>query len=579
MTWKKSVATGLYLLILLPFSALAAGPVPSVPAVGDNGFVANKQSVQVVFNALSSRMNRPVILSRAATKKQVSGTFDLASPWLALDRLAEQLSLIWYFDGQSVYVYDASETKNSVVSLHNIGLKNLIGFLQKSGLFDKRYPLKGVPGAGPFYVSGPPVYVDIIVNTAAFMDQRFTQNDPGSQKIDVIALRNTFVGDRTYKLRDQNVVVPGVATVIRGILRNAGTQPIAMTGNGVRADDGNPSSRSGTVPAQTSPLKPGVMAGNFSPDAALPGFGGLHRVASGVDREIESIGIEPVPENNSLLVKGRADQIEFIRNLVRQLDVAKRHVELALWIIDISKNSFDQLGAKWGASLNAGPLSLGINQSQLPGTTLDGNQFLAEVAALNQKGQADVVTRPVVLTQENVPALFDHSQTFYSKLQGERVAQLEHITYGTMISVLPRISGDAKEIEMVLNIEDGDSDKGKQYAINDMPLVRSTQISTVARVPKGKSLLIGGYALNKVETDEQKIPLLGDIPVLGGMFRYHSSLGDNRLRLFLIEPRVLENSSGWDADAYSAAQNPGSASSVLRTLEKLREYMDGHALK
>jgi type II secretory pathway component GspD/PulD (secretin) len=145
--------------------------------------------------------------------------------------------------------------------------------------------------------------------------------------------------------------------------------------------------------------------------------------------------------------------------------------------------------------------------------------------------------------------------------------------------VLPRISGDAKEIEMVLNIEDGDSDAGKEHAVNDMPLVRNTQISTVARVPKGKSLLIGGYALNKVEAEEQKIPLLGDIPFVGGLFRYKSSLGDNRLRLFLIEPRVLENSAGWDADAYTAAQNPGSASSVFRTLEKLREYMDGHALK
>jgi type II secretory pathway component GspD/PulD (secretin) len=578
MTCKQSIAIGLYLLLLLPLGTQAAGLVASAPAAQDSGFVANRQGVQAVFNALSSKMNRPIILSRLAMKKQVSGTFDLSSPWRAMERLAEQLSLIWYFDGQSVYVYDAGETKNSVVSLRNIGLKSLMDFLKKSGLYDQRYPLKGMAGGGPFYVSGPPVYVDIIVNTAAYMDQRFSQEDPGSQKIDVIALRNTFVSDRTYKLRDQNVVVPGVATVIKSILRNAGTRPIAMTGNGVSADAAaNP--QAGSPALLASALKPAMGGSSFQSDAAIPGFGGLRRQSARSGDETEQIGIEAVPENNSLLVKGRADQVAFIRNLVRQLDVAKRHVELALWIIDISKNSFDQLGAKWGASLKAGPMSMSLNQSQLPGTALDGNQFLAEVAALNQKGQADVITRPVVLTQENVPALFDHSQTFYSKLQGERVAQLEHITYGTMISVLPRISGDAKEIEMVLNIEDGDSDAGKEHAVNDMPLVRNTQISTVARVPKGKSLLIGGYALNKVEAEEQKIPLLGDIPFVGGLFRYKSSLGDNRLRLFLIEPRVLENSAGWDADAYTAAQNPGSASSVFRTLEKLREYMDGHALK
>ena len=168
MISKQSVVACLWLVVLLPQGAFAAGQVSTSTPV-DSGFVANKQSVQVVFNALSSKMGKPIILSRQATKKQVSGTFDLASPWLALDRLTDQLSLIWYFDGQSVYVYDAGETKNSVVSLHNIDRNTLIAFLTSSGLYDKRYPLKGGAGSGPFYVSGPPVYVDIIVNTAAYM--------------------------------------------------------------------------------------------------------------------------------------------------------------------------------------------------------------------------------------------------------------------------------------------------------------------------------------------------------------------------------------------------------------------------
>lgn len=574
MISKQSVVACLCLLTLLPQSAFAAEQVgTSASAARDSGFVANKQSVQVVLNALSTKMGKPIILSRQATKKQVSGTFDLASPWQALDRLTEQLALIWYFDGQSVYVYDAGETKNSVVSLRNIDRNALIAFLTTSGLYDKRYPLKGGTGFGPFYVSGPPVYVDIIVNTAAYMDQRFTQQDLGSQRIAVIALRNTFVSDRSYKLRDQSVTVPGIATVIQQILNNASAQPLAVADTPTA-----PSANTAQRAAAASASKMGGAGAGFNPAAPLPGFGLAHKSVSIEDNAIERISIEAVPENNSLLVKGRPDQIDFIRNLVTQLDVAKRHVELALWIIDISKTSFDQLGIKWGARMDAGSVALRMNPSTLPETALDGNQFLAEIAALNKKGKADVVTRPVVLTQENVPAIFDHNQTFYSKVSNENVAQLEHVTYGTMISVLPRISGDAKEIEMVLNIEDGNGDNSAGASVDGMPLVNNTQISTVARVPRGKSLLVGGYALNQTKVDEQKIPLLGDLPYIGGVFRYKESSADNNLRLFLIEPRVLENGTGWDANVFEAAQNPGSASSVLHTLDKLKEYMDEHAL-
>lgn len=56
------------------------------------------------------------------------------------------------------------------------------------------------------------------------------------------------------------------------------------------------------------------------------------------------------------------------------------------------------------------------------------------------KRRAAVVARPVVLTQENIPAIFDNNRTFYTKLVGERTAELDEVTYGTMISVLPRFA-------------------------------------------------------------------------------------------------------------------------------------------
>lgn len=67
--------------------------------------------------------------------------------------------------------------------------------------------------------------------------------------------------------------------------------------------------------------------------------------------------------------------------------------------------------------------------------------------ALAKKHRANIVSRPIILTQENVPAIFDNNRTFYTRLLDERSVELREVTYGTMISVLPRFSGD-DEVEM-----------------------------------------------------------------------------------------------------------------------------------
>ncbi|MDW4773096.1 EscC/YscC/HrcC family type III secretion system outer membrane ring protein, partial [Escherichia coli] len=89
------------------------------------------------------------------------------------------------------------------------------------------------------------------------------------------------------------------------------------------------------------------------------------------------------------------------------------------------------------------------------------------------KRRAAVVARPVVLTQENIPAIFDNNRTFYTKLVGERTAELDEVTYGTMISVLPRFAS-RNQIELLLNIEDGNEINSDKTNVDDLPQVGRT---------------------------------------------------------------------------------------------------------
>ncbi|WP_213990317.1 type III secretion system outer membrane ring subunit SctC [Sodalis sp. dw_96] len=522
---------------------LQAAPLAGGKGADTEGYIANKDGLKIFFDALSSRLGKPVIVSKLAARKQISGEFDFSQPQALLEQISQQLGLIWYHDGQAIYVYDAGEMRNSVMSLRNTSFSAVNNFLRNSKLYDERYALRGDDNSGTFYVSGPPVYVDLVLNTAKFMDEQ-PETVGGSEKTAVIRLSNTFVVDRTYESRGEKITIPGIATVIDQLLHG-----------------GNKSSAKAVQP-QVLNLVPEAM-----PAPAMPAFNGENIGARGLDYQPRSslaealraeastgtINVIANPDTNSLLVKGTPRQVQLVTNLVSALDTAKRHVELSLWIVDLQKEDLDQLGVDWQGGVRIGSqLAATFNQGSY--STLDGGRFVASIQALSQKKRANIVSRPVVLTQENVPALFDNNRTFYTELLGERFADLQHVTYGTMISVLPRFAADG-QIEMVLNIEDGNEiPQNDESAHALLPKVGRTHISTVARVPKGKSLLVGGYTRDETSGKVGKIPVLGSIPLIGGLFRYKQESQSNTVRIFLIQPREITEPLSTDAGEFARGQ-------------------------
>ncbi|WP_097316201.1 type III secretion system outer membrane ring subunit SctC [Escherichia coli] len=528
--------------IIVIFIILLFGISPFSIATGsetlfDNGYVARNDSLNSFFEAMSTKLNKTVVVSKSASRKKINGNFNFRDPEALLDRLASQLGVIWYSDGQTIYIYDAEEIRNSVISLQNISLSAFKSFLKEADLYDSRYPLKGDEQNGIVYISGPPIFVSIVTKTAALIDKQNNDIEMGRLKIGVFRLHNTFVNDRTYQLRDQNIVIPGIATVIEKLLAGEQQNLTEVQGRMFRASGSNIASE--------------VLSGNSSTDNEMY-IDEARDSTTSSSTSISDIKVISYPDTNSLLVKGTAEQVDFIGALVRLLDVAKRHVELSLWIIDLNKNDLEQLGVAWGGSTSfSNKLDIALNQTLV--STLDGVHFLASVYALEKKNQARIVSKPVLMTQENVPAIFDNNRTFYTKLIGERNSSLAHVTYGTMISVLPRFSADG-EIEMSLNIEDGNEEKQSVSGNEDsvLPEVGRTHISTVARVPQGKSLLIGGYTRDSRTKDVQKIPLLGDIPLIGSLFRYENQNQNNVVRVFLIQPKEILDPLMPDAEVFAA---------------------------
>jgi len=502
-------------------------PLERSASAADRTFVANEQGVEQVLKALSTEMGKPVTLSLKAKRYRVTGEFELNDPFAMLARLSSDLGLVWYFDGQVVYVYDASEVSSSVVSLAHTSLESLIGHLRSSALYDERFPLRGAGSSGTFYIAGPPKYIELVTSIAAQLDEvsvsREERNEEKTQRqevIEAIKLKHAFVVDRAFSQRGEKVASQGMASIIQELLADEG---VASHVQVLKAPE----------PVVSEPYGEMEEAQTYPQATPTP-------VAETVQLPPGSVKVIAYRNTNSLVVRGPAERVRLVKNLVAALDVPRKQLELSLWIIDVAKSDLDEIGIDWNGKVGAGgALDVRLNRYEAAMGNAQTQHFLAEVSALNRNGRAHVVSRPLLLAQENAEALFDNNRSFYVQMIGERVAEFQTITYGTSITVLPRVSADDRQIEMVLDIEDGGTVQGASGSVSGLPVISRTQISTVARVTREQSLLVGGYTRDETEADQRRVPGLSNLPWIGGLFRSNKHRQSKQVRMFLIQPRLL----------------------------------------
>ncbi len=163
---------------------------------------------------------------------------------------------------------------------------------------------------------------------------------------------------------------------------------------------------------------------------------------------------------------------------------------------------------------------------------------MARLRLLEGRGSARVVSRPSVLTVDNLGALIDLSETFYVQSVGERVANVVPISVGTTLKVTPHIidTPNGLAVHLIVDIEDGTIQDTNTQAL---PRVRRSTIGTQAVMNERESLLIGGFNAESTIRQTDQVPGLGNVPVLGLLFKKKSNRLEKRERLFLITPKIL----------------------------------------
>lgn len=480
---------------------------PQVPY----SYEAQGESIRDVLINFAANYQGSVIISDKVNDK-VSASFDLQEPQSFLTLISALYGLNWYYDGAVLYVFKSSEMQSRLIKTNHVATSDLRMALEEAGIWQARFAWKPNAGDHLVYVSGPPRYLDLVDQVAQALEQKHILRSQitGELAVEIFPLKYAVAEDRQIKYRDDDVEVPGVATILSRVLSDAN---VVSVDGGPRMEGVHPSGGRAVVQAE--------------------------------------------PSLNAIIVRDSKERMPMYSRLIAALDRPSARIEVGLSIVDINAENLSELGVDWRVGVGLGQnkiIDIRTTDSgsgkDVMGSLVDGqgvSNLMAKVTLLQRQGRAQIGSRPTLLTQENTLAVIDHSETFYVKVSGERFAELRAITYGTMLKMTPRVTqlGDRPEISLSLHIEDGNQ-KLNSTGPDGIPTINRTVIDTVARVGLGQSLLIGGIHRDEQSEFLRKVPLLGDIPYLGSLFRFKSNMSRRSVRLFLIEPRLIDSGLGVD---------------------------------
>jgi type II secretory pathway component GspD/PulD (secretin) len=311
----------------------------------------------------------------------------------------------------------------------------------------------------------------------------------------------------------------------------------------------------------------GVAAGNLQqrladnqlPPAGAPAPQAVGAVAGRVATFSGETSIVPDAGTNSLLIRANPADYDLIEAAVEQLDVRPLQVLIEVVIAEIDHNSSFALGldaaGKYvnphGDTSSAG-LASGLGLGDFVGRVMRiGNPaFVAQLTVASARGEARILSRPVVLASNNVDAeiLVGSQQPFIqvSQTQVGAVAQNQVVQYqpvGTRLLVRPTISADGY---VTLDVTQEVNQATTQVVFN-APVISTRTVRTRLLVRTGQTVVLGGLSDHELDKTSGGIPVLSAIPLIGGLFG-HTTRSTTRSEFFLfLTPHIVTTDAAADS--------------------------------
>jgi type IV pilus assembly protein PilQ len=276
-----------------------------------------------------------------------------------------------------------------------------------------------------------------------------------------------------------------------------------------------------------------------------------------------------VRHTNSLVVYDTEKNIREIQRIIKELDVETPQIAISAKIIEVSSEMLHSLGMQWGVfgklgtsdasaahlppSGNEGPLGQALER--LTYGILSQDRFAFTLEYLFQEGDARVVAQPSITTVDNKQAdieMAERVRYFIPTTDGER-GGVAFIDARTGLQVTPHVT-DGKRISMGIR------------AFKESPVgenIRTQHATTTVQVNDGETVVIAGLTSNEENEQDEGIPFLKNLPVVGHLFKRSVNSKRKNDLLFFVTPHIIkkELDQAMTKEASAAPQTESSTDS------------------
>ncbi|MDR1436169.1 MAG: hypothetical protein LBI39_03125 [Puniceicoccales bacterium] len=548
---------------------------------------AQNQSLADLIHDFTAIQGVDVVVN-APIDGTVNGIFDGIPPAEFWDNLTKAYNLCWFYDGSVIYVYPGSAISTQIISMAPHEGNSLKAVVGEMDFASSSCTLRYMPTTKMMVLSGPPRFLEVVHEFIDSIQSNTIQNFSDETVVQVFPLKYAFAYDVALNVGGGgDVTVEGIATLLQRILSGINSVPqssqeaVAIAkSTGSQRMDGAIRRKEQTQASleerhqqhgayqhhrghgdsdATAKRQPETNGASASAKATSQPHGGAADDLQGNPGRTQHItSITYDARLNAVIVRDHRDLMPFYQSLIERFDVPTKAVEIQVAIVDVDVGQSRELGLDVLQFLNGGNEltwrpsgrdvdldNKNINFFAKLTNVLHGNDIAARLKALEGAHAIKTLSRPSVLTLDNLAAVISKSDQTYVSVAGAYATDLFTISASVALRVIPHIidieledGKTERQIKLFVSIEDGSMGVG-----GDMPTVSSSQINTQTVLMEGQSLVVGGYYRERHNRARRGVPFLQDLPILGRIFSTNDAETTTMERLFIISPRIVELSA------------------------------------
>ena len=261
---------------------------------------------------------------------------------------------------------------------------------------------------------------------------------------------------------------------------------------------------------------------------------------------------------NSLLLRDTAEALRDTERWVKALDLPLEQVELAAHIVTINEEHLRELGVNWGTSpaevvtqalrnpLIEIPLAVS-NPAFRAGVTLgqvSGELLNLELSALEQENQIEIIASPRLFTSHQQTASIKQGTEIPYEVKsgnsGATAIEFKEAVLG--MEVTPVVLGNGR-IQLKLRLSQNLPGRSLNIGDNQVLSIDKQEIETQVTLRDGETLALGGIFQQQRTQSEKRVPWLGDMPLLGNLFRQQTDEQKKKELVIFITPRLVREAA------------------------------------